>query len=114
MALIWTAWNSGKHHSSGAGYGIKVPIVDRDRCFKPQWLTVSVELPVAGRFVKVECNTAKTSFWTETCHELISRDIGKWLRERGLAPWPRGRPPKLKVEVLGERSFRVTGVAGDR
>jgi hypothetical protein len=23
-ALIWTRWNNGKHHSTGAGYGLKV------------------------------------------------------------------------------------------
>lgn len=111
MALVWTAWNSGRHISSGAGYGLKVPIVDRDRYFKRQWATVLVELPVAGGFVTAECNTAKDSFWTETCHELISRDIGRWLRDRGLAPWPRGQPPRCRVEVLGDRHFRITGLA---
>jgi len=114
MALVWTAWNNGRQLSSGAGYGLKVPIGDRDRHFKRQWATVLVEFPRPGGFAAAECNTGKESFWTETCHELISRDIGKWLRGKRLAPWPSRQPPKLRIEIVGERRFRVMGVVGDR
>jgi hypothetical protein len=111
MALIWTAWNSGTHLKSGAGYGFKVPIRDRDRFFDRKWRSVVLELPTASGHTEIEVNVAKDSFWTEKCHELISRDIGQWLRSNGLAPWRRGRPPKVNVEAVGERRFRVNGIA---
>jgi hypothetical protein len=41
-----TAWNNGSFHSSGAGYGFKVPIDDRDRFFERSWGSVVVELPL--------------------------------------------------------------------
>jgi len=99
---------------TGAGYGFKVPIADREKYFKREWATVLIELPVPSGFATVECNTAKDSFWTETCHELISRNIGSWLRDKRLAPWPLRQPPKLRIEIVGERRFRVMGVVGDR
>jgi len=107
--LIWTAWNNGSHLPSGAGYGLKVPIVDRDAHFNREWTSVTLELPGPAATSEVELNIAKPSFWNETCHELISQDIGRWLRSSGLAPWPPGQPPKINVEVVGERRFRVTG-----
>ncbi len=112
MALIWTAWNSGTHLESGAGYGFKVPISDRDTLFEREWKSVILELPAANGYTKTEVNIAKASFWSKTCHELIKRDIGQWLRSSGHAPWLRGHPPKVRVEVVGERRFRVDGVAG--
>jgi hypothetical protein len=44
--MEWTAWNNGSFHSSGAGYGFKVPIDDRDRFFERSWGSVVVELPL--------------------------------------------------------------------
>jgi len=107
--LIWTAWNNGSHLPSGAGYGLKVPIVDRDAHFDRAWTSVTLELLGPATTSEVELNIAKPSFWNETCHELISQEIGRWLRSTGLAPWPPGQPPKINVEVVGERRFRVTG-----
>lgn len=111
MSLIWTAWNNGTHLKSGAGYGFKISIPDRDRFFDRRWRSVFVELPGANGNTETEVNIAKPSFWSDTCHELISRDIGQWLRENGHAPWRRGRPPKVRVDLAGERRFRVQGIA---
>jgi hypothetical protein len=111
MSLVWTAWNSGTHATSGAGYGFKVPILDRDHLFEKRWQTVVLELPTKGGYSETEINIAKPSFWNGTCHELISQEIGRWLRTNDLAPWPRGRPPKIDVEQIGTRRFRVKGVA---
>jgi hypothetical protein len=35
--MIVTAWNNGKYHKTGAGYGFKVSIEDRDKYFKKDW-----------------------------------------------------------------------------
>jgi hypothetical protein len=110
MALIWTAWKSGSHNSA-TGYGLKVPVADRDRLFDKRWPTVVLELPAEHGFAEVEVSLSKASFWTAKCHELISQDIGHWLHARRLVPWPTHRPPKLLVEEMGSRRFRVKGVA---
>jgi hypothetical protein len=110
MALTWTAWNNGKHLATGAGYGLKVPVIDRDRYFKHEWTSVILEIPVDRGFAEVAVNVDKPSFWNEKCHELISQEIGQWLRNSGLAPWPPHQPPKLLVEVISEGRFRISGI----
>ncbi len=101
--MIVTAWNNGQHHKSGAGYGIKLSAADRDEHFSRMWRTVAVTLE--GSSQEVEINIAKASFWSTTCRELISKDIGTWLRENGLAPWPQDHPPRLRLEPLASRHF---------
>ena len=111
MSLTWTAWNNGKHHDSGAGYGLKVPIADRNHYFSRECESVTLELPTQSRYEAVTINVSKKSFWTPTCHELISKDVGVWFRRRGLAPWQSGHPPRFEIEVVGKRNFRVVDVA---
>jgi hypothetical protein len=41
------------------------------------------------------------------CSELRSRRIGKWLLDHGLAPWVKGKPPRLSLEPVGARRFRL-------
>ncbi len=101
-----TAWNSGKHFESGAGYGLKLSIEDRDAFFDKSWETVFLGLP--NRSEAIEINIAKPSFWNMTCRELISQDIGLWLRSEGLAPWTKGKPPKFELVSTGEKSFRLS------
>lgn len=103
--MIVKAWNNGAHNRNGSGYGLKVSIADRDEFFKPEWKTILLELP--GVDQPVEINIDKPSFWNETCRELISVEIGKWLRRNGLAPWPMGNPPFLVLEPVAENRFRV-------
>ena len=104
--MIVTAWNNGAHHMSGAGYGLKVDALDRDRYFSRSWQTIILELP--GHTDLVEVNVAKASFWSNTCRELISRDIGKWLLDHEYAPWERGQPPKFQLKKVGERRFKLS------
>jgi len=90
-----TAWNNGGHLESGAGYGLKISIADRDRHFKPGWRTVILEME--GYPKTVEVNIRKKSFWEGICREMISKDIGCWLLKNELVPWQKGRPPKLHL-----------------
>ena len=96
------AWNNGKHRSSGAGYGLKVSVSDRDRYFDRRWGSVSLKLP---NRVEIEVNTNKKSFWDTTCRELIHKEIGAWLRGSGSAPWPHGHPPQFEMIPCGKRKF---------
>ena len=100
-----TAWNDGKQLESGAGYGLKLSIDDRDKYFNKEWSTVFVELPNSK--VPIEINIAKPSFWNNTCRELISQEIGIWLRSEGLAPWVKGKPPKFELVHTGGNLFKV-------
>ena len=72
--MLVTAWNNGAHHKNGAGYGLKVDALDRNRYFSRSWQTIILELP--GQTDLVEINVAKASSWGNTCRELISREIG--------------------------------------
>jgi len=103
--MIVAAWNNGQHYVSGAGYGLRVAVADRDRFFDPDGGSAVLDLEGWGAPVTV--NTAKASFWGPTCRELIAGEIGRWLRRRGLAPWPQGRPPRLLMEPLGRNRFAV-------
>jgi hypothetical protein len=103
--MIVSAWNNGKHFESGAGYGFKLSIDDRNEYFSKEWSTVFVELPNSN--AAIEISVAKPSFWNNTCRELISKEIGIWLRSKGLAPWTKGNPPKFELVQCGDRKFRV-------
>ena len=96
--MIVTAWNNG-----GRGYGVRVRMQDRRQFFRNEWGSVTLELE--GSAVQVQVNVAKRSFWSPGCGELIHREIGAWLKENGLAPWPKGNPPKLLLEPLSDRRF---------
>ena len=93
--MIVTGWNNGKHHASGAGYGLKIRKEDRDHFFDHLWQSVFIKLP--GRGGEIELNIDKASFWNDKCRELISKEIGIWLIQRGYAPWPSGQPPKFDL-----------------
>lgn len=103
--MFVTAWNNGQHLSSGAGYGLKITPVNRDRYFKKEWQSVILELE--GHLNPIEVNIAKPSFWGDTCRELIKIEIGKWLMKNDLAPWKKGKAPKLLLEPLGRNRFRL-------
>ncbi len=64
--MIVTAWNNGKHRPTGAGYGFKLALADRDSQFERGWESVFVTLP-NGTVVQVNVN--KPSFWSATCRE---------------------------------------------
>ncbi len=76
-SLIARAWNNGRRHASGAGYGLKIAADARDAFFHRDWGTVVLHL--SGRTRPMTVNIDKASFWNDTCRELISRDIGSWL-----------------------------------
>lgn len=82
--MIVNAWSCGSHKSTGAGYGLKIKIEDRDLYFDKSWKIVLVELPNG---LIVEANVNKSSFWNKICHELINKEFGLWFLELGIAPW---------------------------
>ena len=104
-SFLVKAWNNGSHHQSGAGYGLKMSATDRDAHLQREW--GSVDLYLGGQSRPVKVNVDKNSLWNDTCRELISQEIGSWLIGNGMAPWPKGKPPKLKLLRRSQRAFDV-------
>lgn len=103
--MIVTAWNNGRHCQSGAGYGLKIASEDRDKYFDRNWPSVFVQ--IEGTNEEIEVNIHKKSFWTKICRELVSKEIGLWLRQTKLAPWPKGNLPQLVLLPLEGSHFRL-------
>jgi hypothetical protein len=99
-----TAWNNGKHHQSGAGYGLKISVADRDRYFQRQWRTVQLRI---GAKRPITVNTDKASFWNGSCRELISVELGRWMLTNRFAPWPSGQPPRFTLIPQGRGVFEI-------
>lgn len=108
--MIWSAWNNGRNLRTGAGYGLKVPIHDRDAHMTRSMRSVVLRVPSDSGFLSITFNIDKDSFWTPSCRELISREFGRWLIARGLASWPSGNPPRFEVEQVSRGTFAVTRI----
>ena len=98
--MFFTAWTNGS-----SGYGFKITKTDRDACFDREWTEVLIELPAETTPQIAKCNIDKTSFWNDTCRELIKN----WLIKKGFAPWEKGNPPKFEAWKLNGNHFRVSG-----
>lgn len=105
--MIVTAWKNGTPSPTGAGYGVKLAASDRDRFFDRNWKSVCLLLE--GSPDVIEVNIDKPSFWGNTCRELISAEIGRWLIHNGLVPWPKGQPPTLSLNALEGNTFALIG-----
>lgn len=100
------AWNNGSYRSDGNGYGIKISQEDRDAFFIRSWGTILIELERELKLIEV--NIDKESFWNDTCRELISVKIGKWMIKRNIAPWRKDKPPTLRLERITDRLFSLS------
>ena len=108
--MLWTPWNNGRHLTTGAGYGLKVPVHDRDAHMARQMRSVILMVPTESGTLSITFNIDKDSFWMPSCHKLISRKFGGWLIARGLAPWPCGVPPRFEVEKVSRGAFALTRI----
>lgn len=102
--MIVGGWHNGKaNNTTGGGYAIRIRPEDRDNYFRKRWSSVAVELDT-GEVVDARLSP---SFWRK-CRQLRGRELGKWMLDHGLAPWPKGKPPKFKLEPIGDRRFRLS------
>jgi hypothetical protein len=102
-----TGWSNGRPLASGAGYGLRISVNDRNRLFHPDWNNVLLEVDGSGQVVV----PLSASFW-KTCTELRSSEIGRWLLRQRLAPWPRGAPPSVEIDHVAGNRFRLRMPAG--
>ena len=101
------AWNNGRWHATGAGYGLKISAEDRDKYFDTDWDTVTLRL-IGERTRRVaEANITKDSFWSPECRELIQLEIGQWFIENGFRRWTLNVPPRFRMLPVAGRDFEV-------
>ena len=104
MQIVVTAWSNGRPNLvTGAGLGVRVARRDRDAYFRRLWSEVTLRLG-GGESVRVILSPA---FW-RGCSELRSAKIGQWMLENGVAPWPKGDPPRLRLEPTREAEFQLS------
>jgi hypothetical protein len=73
--MMVAGWSNGSPNPvTGAGYGIRIVRIDRDRDFRPDWTDVCVQLN-GGDTALVSISP---SFW-RSCSELRSSSIGLWM-----------------------------------
>ena len=95
-------WWGSPNNQTGGGYGIRISPQDREQYFDLAWASVTVVLD-GQEEVTIKITSA---FWRK-CNELRSKQIGAWMLREGLAPWPTGEPPRLKLEPQGDARFRL-------
>jgi hypothetical protein len=104
--MIVIGWNNGSpNNRTGAGYGLKIDAEDRNRFFRQNWKNILLSLE--GEMDEVAANVNKKSFWNPECGELISKRVGLWLIKHSKAPWPKGCPPKIRLEPTSENRFKA-------
>ncbi len=103
--VLVAAWNNGRHRSSGEGYGFRIRSADRDYYFDRRWKEVKIYLPRMEKPISI--NIESDSFW-ESCRELRSSEIGRWLIANSFAPWPKGRPPRFKLRLKQPAVFEMS------
>ena len=91
--------------------GFRISEVDRDRLFIPLKSRLSqkgviIEFP-SGESLRLSLD-ATSLFWS-TCPEFRSPEIGAWMKKRGDASWPEGKPPKYiaKLATAGDGAIKI-------
>lgn len=98
-----SAWNNGDYNPTGAGYGLRLDLADRDAVLDRSWSEVTLDLPNGISGLRVPLSA---SFWSD-CPELRSAEIGKWLIAAGYGRWSRGNPPAFTLIQVSGRHFKV-------
>jgi hypothetical protein len=101
--FVATAWSNGT-----TACGLKISAADRDRYLKREWRWVGLLIPDEPEPIPV--NIDKKSMWDGRCRELIHIKIRDWFIQSGKFPWPKGRPPRVRLVQSGPRSFALSFV----
>ncbi len=84
---------------------MKLGQADRDLYLRREWSHIALHLPHLDEPIAVV--TGKASMWEGHCRELIHKEIGVWLKKAELFPWLKGKPPKIRLQHLGDTEFQV-------
>ncbi len=99
--MIVTAWSNGRHT-----YGIKIRMSDRQQFFSRRWKTVT--LAFEASIFEHRVTIRRPTFWEPRYGLIASVEIGLWLEEQGLIPWPSGQPPRLLLTPEPQRRFLLS------
>jgi hypothetical protein len=100
--FVATAWSGGRTCE------LKISAVNRDRYLKREWGRVDLLIPNEPEPIPV--NIDKASMWDGSCRELIHYKIRDWFRKSGKFPWPKGKPPRVRLAQSGPRAFALSFV----
>ena len=89
----------------GETLGVRVGAKNAAKYFSKDWDSIHIEIDGNVRSFPL-----RPAFWKD-CPEFRGAAIREWLMKRGLAPWPKGSPPKLELTPLGGPLFRLTTAA---
>ena len=83
----------------GGTFGMRVDAQSRSRALLPlKGKLPQVHFVLPGYGVQPICRLSRT--FLTTCLEFRSAEIGKWMKARGDAPWPLGRPPQYRAKLV--------------
>jgi hypothetical protein len=85
----------------GGTLGVRVGKENAARYFDRAWKIVHID--IGGN---IRAFPLTPGFWSD-CPEIRGIAIQEWMERQGLAPWPKGRPPKLELIPLGGSHFRL-------
>lgn len=95
-----SAWSNG-----AKTFGIRVGARNRTRYFDQSWSEIEVEID--GELHSFDLTAG---FWND-CPEFRDRGtpvIREWLERSNLMDWPRGQPPRFRLQQLSGNRFRLT------
>ena len=101
--IVAGSYGGRRNRRTGGGYRVRIKPRDRDKCFRQTWASVTVEFDNGG----VVRARLSPSFW-RTCPELRRKEIEKWMIDQGFARWQKGKPPKFRLDPIGDRRFRLS------
>ena len=104
-SMMVTAWNNGSYHRTGAGYGIRIKLSDRNKFFNRTWTVVKLQLQGIPGYTDI--NPKRKTFWNNSCPELFSQEIGKWLIGNRINQWPKGHPPEMVMTKIRGNQFKI-------
>ncbi|MRW83032.1 hypothetical protein GJ698_02870 [Pseudoduganella sp. FT26W] len=99
-----SAWKNGRASNPRVVYGIRVGVENRAAYF-----------PVERDVIVVEMDNEEHTFhltdgFRRKCPEFRDSKgtaIRDWLARHRTTDWPRGRPPRFELHVLGDGRFRL-------
>jgi hypothetical protein len=97
--MIGTAWKSGR---DGGTFGIRVGRVDADKFFQHD--SPNVVLDLGDKIVEIKL----TDSFRRKCSELRGSALKDFFFDRGIVPWPKGKPPKIEIIPCGGNRFSVS------
>jgi hypothetical protein len=94
-------WTNSRKGAPNATFVFRISLPDRKRFFSERSPCILIEID--GATANVELTEG---FWRE-CSEIRHPAIKEFVKRRGLAVWPRGKPPVLALQPVSSGTFKL-------